>query len=588
MGFNWDAFAGGIAKGIQTEQDMRIRREEADWQKKQRARQETEWADEDALRAELKRGPKVGDVIGGSYVAEPSYDTADLANEALNAARTKLPATIANAPTSIAPQIDPEAMMRDLNLPALPKFDGKGNPIAAPARAAPRAPTPAAAPAAAMATPNTPAPAAAAPKVPTYGETYLSGDNDFGVDLNKAVVFYDPHIGKYRVTDESRARKADQLDVFSHAAATYAAHGQIDKALDIGVKANQLIQSNAAVARTRALSILDKAMVSPGGLNEGSINAALDAMNSDNSITLGARFQLMKTDKGYTLGAAPDGAGLPAQPLSMFGTYDNPAQVYEALRAVVGGEGFGDLQARIFNQTTTLRQLGIQERAQAETERHNKAGEAIDWAQVGVAREGNRLRATGAGGSVGGTSINRKDLTRFDQLTRTLMKDGTSMEDAQAKAFSQMPAAFQQAYAAEYGGIYDPRKDGGNPGRQGPGGNPAGAKSSDRSGGWNPLTALFGAPERKPTAPPKRASAAEIGALARTAQGNIKSYNGLDGWSTPGLTMLRRSGDTRRSINAAVDAARNSGLPEYAKKPGESEYTYGIRLRQQLGLPREW
>ena len=71
--FNWDAFAGGVAKGIQTEQDMRAKQQRMDWEQEDREYTRQQRTDEKALKEALKAIPQEGMVMGGRVVSPQNF-----------------------------------------------------------------------------------------------------------------------------------------------------------------------------------------------------------------------------------------------------------------------------------------------------------------------------------------------------------------------------------------------------------------------------------------------------------------------------------------------------------------------------------
>lgn len=450
--FSWDAFAGGIAKGIQTEQDMRAKQQQLDWDKEDHDYIRQQRADETALKADLKAAPKEGDVIGGRKFAPQSFATADEADAALQQARSQMPAAVANQASDVTgPQIDTGAIAAALPTPAVTKA-GKVS------MTAPTAPA------------KNPVTAQPAPDVnsPTVGQQYNAGANDWGINLDKAVKFYDPHSQQWHITDQDNARRATFMDTLTHSAAAYMAHGQADKAMDLQLKGQQYIAANAANNQARANRIISSAMVKPGGPSADDINTALNALSADDGITLGGRFEMVKTQDGkYTLGAAPDGTNLPAQPITSFGSYSTPQQAFTALAALVSGDTkqFADIQNTIFNQQTTMQQLAIQKGHLDETIRSNKANEGIrsfeahdasrrGWAGIGIQNKELGLRKAEADARIAAldqaapAGIAANTWKRIQTDVRTVMQSNPdlTLDDAYNQALGRQPISVRDSY----------------------------------------------------------------------------------------------------------------------------------------------
>lgn len=325
-------FAGGMAQGIERAKKLKMEQEAAARDTERFGREKKAWAREDTLNELLGKAPKVGEVIGSR--AKPLFSGAS--EEEANNFVTGYAPQPAAVPAP-APQVAPQA-----GLPVAPPPVQEGATFKQAFAPYEKAALPPQEPAPQQAPQQAPQPAAPA----------------------KLVTYYDPMRKTYNVVQEDAARRANEADVAAYEVAAYRAAGDVKTARALERDALEMISLRSDVNRKRALDTLDKSMLS--GDPMAGLNSALNILNADDNITLGANFSVMQTKDGkYTIGAAPDGSGLEPRPLpkNMFGEYKDPTQLFQAVRAVVDGK-FGEFQNTVFNQQMSLQELGLRERAQ--------------------------------------------------------------------------------------------------------------------------------------------------------------------------------------------------------------------------------
>ena len=394
-------FAGGMAQGIERGKKLKMEEEAAARDEERMARERKGWAREDKLTALLENTPKVGDVIGARsnplFVGQSQEDA-----EGFVGSYNPQGTTMGQAPVpqvglpDTAPQASPQASLPPAAAPQA------GLPVPAP-----QAQMPSAAPTAAL-PPMT--------KGATFEETFAPFQRSEtpapeaqaapaqAAQPNaapKLITYFDPLRKTYNVVSEADARRANEADVAAYEVAAYRAVGDVKSARALERDALEMINLRSDVNRKRALTVLDSAML--GGDPEKGMSEALRILNSDDGVTLGANFAMIKTKDGkYTLGAAPDGTNLEPRPLpsNIFGEYDSPDKLFQAVRSVVDGK-FTEFQNTIFNQQISLQEIGLRERAQKLSE-DKFAFEKVDSnRRYGLAvKESNRPR--GGGSSAGG------------------------------------------------------------------------------------------------------------------------------------------------------------------------------------------
>lgn len=364
-------FAGGAVQGIQTEQKMRLEREAAAREKERFGWEKDEQTKKKTLDNLLGQAPRVGDVIGAR--GKPLFSGAS-EEEATNFV------------TGYAPQPTPQPS---------PEMTA---PMAAPAA------QPAGLPAAAQVT--APAAEPVAPPPVQEGASFKEAFSPYEkkaalppqeaapaqaqqeVQSPKLVTYYDPLRKTYNVVSEAEARKATEADVDAYEVAAYRAVGDVKTARTLERDSLEKIKLRTEANREKALLTLDQAMLSSDPMM--GLNNALNVLNADDNITLGANFAIIQTKDGkYTIGAAPDGTGLEPRPLpkNMFGEYKDPAQLFQAVRSVVEGK-FGEFQNTVFNQQISLQEIALRERAQKLSE------EKFDFDKMDANRNyGLRVRA---------------------------------------------------------------------------------------------------------------------------------------------------------------------------------------------------
>lgn len=126
----------------------------------------------------------------------------------------------------------------------------------------------------------------------------------------------------------------------------------------------------------------------------------------------------------------------------------------------------------------------------------------------------------------------------------------------------------------------EPVTEGGGKQRSAGGEQPAPAKS-ERAAEKPPK------PKQQTKTPEQRQAEAqaEVDRALAQARRERQQYEKLNTGNVGLYTSWKEKGDWRRSNNEAFEAARKSGLPQYAKKPGESSIEYERRIRKLLKIP---
>lgn len=551
-------FAGGVAQGIERAKKLKMEEEEAARDAERFGRERKTWEREDKLSYLLDNAPKVGDPIGartnplfsGQSEEEAQnfisgYAPQPAPMEAAPAPQVGLPAPVA------APAVPtPAPVVSPAELPPVAKgatFEEAFAPLekgAMPAAQAQPAPV------------ETPQPKGP-PKLTTY---------------------FDPFRKTYNVVSEDDVRRATEADVASYEVAAYRAAGDVKTARALQRDALEMINLRSDVNRKRALDVMDKAMLS--GNPEQGMSEALRVLNSDDSITLGANFAMIKTKDGkYTLGAAPDGTNLEPRPLpsNIFGTYDSPDKLFQAVRSVVEGK-FTEFQNVVFNQQVSLQELGLRERAQRLDEDQFAFTKFDANRKFGLAASEARRRASSGGGP-----------TKADVKRATAVTD--KARDYASKNYEVGTPEYNNAYRNYIVQVLNSEPDSvgaiilaNNPGLVA---SPAAPKTGARP---QPAPAPAARPAAKPAgfAPPKTYNQNEIAGLVRTAQGAVSARQKLDDRNTGFIRLINASGTARGAVNRAIDAASKSGLPQYQRKPNERPSDYRKRVAGTLGLPSDY
>lgn len=406
-------FAGGMAQGIERAKKLKMEEAAAAREEEIAERQRKAWKREDQLNYLLENAPKVGQVIGSR--TNPLF-SGQSEEEAQGFIGSYAPQA---APSNTTPATMGAAPEPQIGLPT-------------PTAAAPTTPPPVAAPAA--------LPPAA--KGATFEETFAPFEQGAMPAAQeqpapaevaqpkgppKLTTYFDPLRKTYNVVSEDDARRATDADVAAYEVAAYRAAGDVKTARALERDALELINLRSDVNRKRALSVLDKAML--GGNAEQGMSEALRILNSDDDVTLGANFSMIKTKDGkYTLGAAPDGTNLEPRPLpsNIFGEYDSPDKLFQAVRSVVDGK-FTEFQNTIFNQQISLQELGLRERSQKLSEEKFAFDQMDSNRTYGLRlRESNRPRGGGTtGGGLTYTSAAEQIPGAEPGVTRRVMAPST-------------------------------------------------------------------------------------------------------------------------------------------------------------------
>lgn len=352
------SFAGGVGQGLEQAQKMRLQREQHE-----AAMEERDWTREQRQLAEDRRKAlagigNVGDVVGVRNPEAALFTgSAEAAQEFMRASQGGTPARAMPANADIPANLE--------MFPEMMEARQAGLPAAQPAQApAPRAEG--------MPTGQTPPPVAA----PTPELTS----------------FVDPMTGRTVVAQADQVRRMTQNDVYAREEAVLRQFGDVEGARALARDAAQMRAANRVENQARAQDILRDSLLS-GGDPLSSLGSALQALNADDDITLGADFSVIATEGPdgktlYTIGASPSGSGMPPKAVGAIGSYDNPATLYRAVESVISGK-FGEFQDTVHNQQVQMTQLGLQsraadraDRALAETERHNRVTERTAAASV--------------------------------------------------------------------------------------------------------------------------------------------------------------------------------------------------------------
>lgn len=230
--------------------------------------------------------------------------------------------------------------------------------------------------------------------IPTVGEE---------ADARAAnLVKFKDKAGQWVVADKANARTANKYDVMAERAAIYQQYGKEDMALALQSRAEAMLDRDAARNQKAALRILN---------TTGDINSALQKLSENDDVTLGAHLQMIQNKDGtYSVGAAPDGTGLPPKALPGL-TAKNPDDLRTLLNGVIS-DNFLGAQQMIFNQMVSLKGLEHQDKVLAETSRHNKVEEGQGQQRIGLAAAAaRRSPASGGSGGLGGFKFTNSNLT---------------------------------------------------------------------------------------------------------------------------------------------------------------------------------
>ena len=341
--------------------------------RKRSQREERQWAEEDAMKQALKNSIQEGQVIGvrgepvGRFANEAEADAAMKSStpEALRNTRV----TMAPSPTA---QMPAEDVSKALGIGPLPTFDKKNQAVMKPPVAAPEAK--------AMPVAQQGMPSAQAEYVPTVGE-------EEDARLANLVKFKDKS-GQWLVADKANARTANKYDVMAERAAIYQQYGKDDMALQLQSRAEQMLERDAARNQKAALRILN---------TTGDINGALKKLSENDDVTLGANLQMMKNPDGtFSIGAAPDGTGLPPKALPGL-TAKSPEDLRTLLNGVIS-DNFLGAQQMIFNQMVSLKDIEFKAQAQALAQKKFEFDVKDSDRRFGLAvKESNRRGAAGGG-----------------------------------------------------------------------------------------------------------------------------------------------------------------------------------------------